>query len=348
MKPSLMSWWWLFIVMLLSTAAHGQARKLGKKAQKAPPQAAQPEINVPAGKELLVLFRLTCEKSIGETLDLINAEMFMVVDSVERFKVIGPEDLGEEMMMEPQEALAFCADEAPCIADLGSSRGARWIIHGDMEPSAEGNLLSLRIRLIDVAEKKVSEERFGQFELNERAVLESGNLVRDLLGIPVSKPAATAAKPSAPGAPQAGIARKTKDGEPDDSSLDQGPAGKGKSLAASAKARAGRRSGPWSNPWMWTAASVGLAGLGAGTAFALLSQSQTDQGRNATDHPSAYSHVQDARSYALGANIGWGVGGALLTTAIALFTWDALHPSPAVACVGFSDRTFQANLGFEF
>ena len=58
--------------------------------------------------EILLLFKLTGDEASTEHLDLINAEIFMILEGSGKYQLINAEDLGEELMMGRAESLAFC------------------------------------------------------------------------------------------------------------------------------------------------------------------------------------------------------------------------------------------------
>lgn len=276
----------------------------------------------PAGAQgdPIVLFDLTSDEANKDTIDLINAELHMVLDRSESHRLIAEESAGEDMMMSPAESLRFCNEEPGCIADLGKDLGAEWLVYGSVKDSFDQTLVLVHLVLVDVSGRKVAGEKFGQFAKSEdvNVVIETGNLLRDLVGIerpapkkPVKQVAIKppeVAPPVPPPPPAATVTTTAHTGRP----------------------------GPWSNPWTWTAAGVGVASLTAGVVLGAMSrQKQQDAKAPGYDQPTAYAMVQDAEDMALGANVLFGLGGAALGTAVVLFILDATGDesgSASVAC----------------
>ena len=84
-------------------------------------------------QEIMIVFKITGDEASTEHLDMVNAEIFMIIEGAGKYRLISAEDLADELMMSPTESLAFCNEEPGCIADIGSGKNARWIIHGDMK-----------------------------------------------------------------------------------------------------------------------------------------------------------------------------------------------------------------------
>ena len=96
-----------FAFMLKQTPWRAQAAKFAKEGQETP--------------ETMIIFKLTGDEASAEHLDLINAEIFMILQGSGKYQLINAEDMAEELMMAPAESLTFCNEEPGCIADIGAA-----------------------------------------------------------------------------------------------------------------------------------------------------------------------------------------------------------------------------------
>jgi hypothetical protein len=280
--------------------------------------------------ETMIVFKLTGDEASAEHLDLINAEIFMILDGSGKYSLINAEDLGEELMMSPTESLAFCNEEPGCIADIGAGKQAHWIVFGDVKKSFDGAKFIVHLVMVDVKARKVHGEKFGSFEKEGNVVLESGNTIRLLVGLPLPEP-----KPQTE--PEV---KKVADSDAKElKDIHKAPEKPKKKPKVIKKAAAPSKPGPFSNPWTLSAAGVGLASLTAGIILGVLSNQKVDDAKAAADQPAGMSLVHEGEDLATGANIAFILGGAALTGAVVLFildvTGDEPAVTPAVACTGY-------------
>jgi hypothetical protein len=290
--------------------------------------------------ETMILFKLTGDEASTEHLDLINAEIFMILDGSGKYQLINADDLGEELMMGPAESLAFCNEEPGCIADIGAGKNARWIVFGDVKKSFDGAKFIVHLTMVDAKARKVHGEQFGSFEKEGNVVLESGNTIRLLVGLPLPEPKKE---------PET---KKVADADADATELKdiniapQKPKKKPKVIK---KVAAPSGPSPFTNPWTLSAAGVGVASLTAGIILGVLSNQKIDDAKAAGDQPSGMSLVHEGEDLATGANIAFILGGAALAGAVVLFILDVTSDepavTPAVACTG-TGCTATINLTF--
>lgn len=290
------------------------------------------------GQESMILFKLTGDEASAGHLDLINAEVFMILEGSEKYQLINAEDLAEELMMSPAESLTFCNEEPGCIADIVAGKNVRWIIYGGVKRSFDGTKFIVHLVLIDAQARKVHAEKFGQFDRGGNVVQESGNTVRLLVGLPLPEPEH---KPGPKKAADADTPPELKD-------IHAAPERPKKQPEAIAKAAPARPS-PFLNPWTLSTAGVGVASLTAGIVLGVLSNQKVDEAKNAADQPRGMSLVHEAEDLATGANTAFIIGGAALSAAVVLFVLDVLKDEPAaipaVACSG-NGCTATINLTF--
>ena len=278
--------------------------------------------------EILLLFKLTGDEASTEHLDLINAEIFMILEGSGKYQLINAEDLGEELMMGPAESLAFCNEEPGCIADIGAGKNARWIVFGDVKKSFDGAKFIVHLTMVDAQARKVHGEQFGSFEKEGNVVLESGNTIRQLVGLPLPEPKK---EPEAKKVAEADAdAKELKD-------INKAPE-KPKKKPEVVKKIAPSGPSPFTNPWTLSAAGVGVASLTAGIILGVLSNQKIDDAKAAGNQPDGMSLVHEGEDLATGANTAFIIGGAALTAAVVLFildiTGDDPAAIPAVACTG--------------
>jgi len=278
--------------------------------------------------ETLILFKLTGDEVSTEHLPLINAEIFMILEGSGKYQLINAEDLGEELMMSPAESLAFCNEEPGCIADISAGKNAHWIVFGDVKKSFDGAKFIVHLAMVDVKARKLHKEQFGSFEKEGNVVLESGNTIRQLVGLPLLEPKKE---------PET---KKTADADAkelkDINVAPEKPKKKPKVKAVAKLAPSGPS--PFTNPWTLSAAGVGVASLTAGIIMGVLSNQKVDDAKAAGDQPAGMSLVHEGEDLATGANTAFIIGGAALTAAVVLFILDATADDPAavpaVACTG--------------
>ncbi len=272
-----------------------------------------------AGDEpVLVHFALTGDDKVADQLVLLNAEVLMALEKSARYRLVSQDQLGEHLIMDPSENLEFCSKDPGCIADMGSEVGGRWILFGDAKLSFDGGKILVHVRLVDVPGRKLAREKFGQFENEGDAVQQTGDLVRQLLGIPIEKP-----KPR-----PAPVADKP------------GPLEEPPKTARVLEREAPPALSPWwKNPYTWTAAGVGVASLATATALGVMSRSKVSDAEQLAvigDPLGAEDRYGKAEGLALGANIAFGLGGAALAAAVVLFVLDITgeppEATPSVAC----------------
>jgi hypothetical protein len=287
----------------------GKAKNKGTKPPAKVPET--PKTPPAPGKDLLILFPATGDVALADLITNINAEIFMVADGAGRFTIINPDELGESLMMDAAEALSFCNEEPGCIADIGKDRGAKWICFGDIKYSFDKTKVIAHLVLVDVVARKVSVEKFGQIEKEKNVVLEAGNVMRDLLGIPRPQP-----KTPPP------VAKGPEDKAPEE---------KASETALAVKVVAPPPPPPrsrWANPWFWTTLGVGVAAGAAGGTLGYLSYAKLDDAKASADQPTAYPLVQDSKKYALGANILFGVAGGAAIGALLILLLDNPEQDP--------------------
>ncbi|HOX42629.1 MAG TPA: hypothetical protein PK668_03475 [Myxococcota bacterium] len=291
-------------------------------------------------KPLLVHFAITGDERMEELLPLINAEVFIALEAGGKYRLMSQDQLGEHLIMDPAENLAFCNQDPGCISDLTTEVHAAFLMYGDAKLSFDGKKVILHLVLLDTLAKKQADERFGQFTRDGPLVQQAGDLVRELLGLPKPpppEPPKVAPKPAPDEAGlEAGKGAATAGGKP--------PAAAPEAAAPPAAAiEAPDGPSPWTNPWTWSTFGVGIAAIGAGVALGVLADQKESDATSAANlgrPQEAYGLVQDAGDLALGANISYGVGGALVLTGVVLFIVDAVSgpseepPPPAAGSRG--------------
>jgi len=286
--------------------------------------------------ETMIIFKLSGEEAAAEHLPLINAEIFMILEGSGKYSLISADDLGEELMMSPTESLAFCNEEPGCIADIGAGKNAKWIVFGDVKKSFDGTKFIVHLVMVDVKARKVHSEKYGSFEKEGNVVLESGNTIRLLVGLPLPKPKK---KPEP---------KKVAEDAPELKDINVAPE-KPKKKPKVVKKAAPSGPSPFTNPWTLSAAGVGVASLTAGIILGVLSSQKVDDAKAAADQPTGMSLVHEGEDLATGANTAFIIGGAALATAVVLFIIDATDDEPAavpaVACTG-TGCTATINLTF--
>jgi hypothetical protein len=277
--------------------------------------------------ETMIVFKLSGDEASTEHLDLINAEIFMILEGSEKYQLINADDMAEELMMSPAESLTFCNEEPGCIADIGAGKNARWILYGDVKKSFDGTKFIVHLVLVDGRARKVRAEKFGQFEKEGNVIQESGNTVRLLVGLPLPEPE------KKPGPAMLADADKP----PELKDIQTAPEKSGKKTGVLKKTAPAKPS-PFANPWTLTAAGVGAASLTAGIIMGVLSNQKVDDAKNAVDQPAGMSLIHEGEDLATGANIALVLSGAALTAAVVLFVLDVTQDepavTPAVACTG--------------
>ncbi len=264
---------------------------------------------------------LTGGKAVADELPSINAEVLVTLEKCGKFQLISEEQLGDNLLMGPAENLKFCEFDPACVAAMGATVNARWLLYGDIKRSFDGSKILVHLVLIDVPGEKKVKDKHGQFT-PDGAALATGDMLRSMLGLKARKPKKTVAlaepPPSEAPKPQK-IPKKAVISRP------------GPDVANS----------PWKDPIMWTAAATGLACLAAATTLGLLSEDSQDQAKAlaaAADPLGAEGKIHDAQDMALGANILFGAGGAALTVAVVFLVLDltddtqAPAATPAVSC----------------
>jgi hypothetical protein len=281
------------------------------------------------GQETMIVFKLTGDEASAEHLDLINAEVFMILDGSGKYRLINAEDLSEELMMAPAESLTFCNEEPGCIADIAAGKNADWILYGDVKKSFDGTKFIVHLVLIDAKDRQVHAEKFGQFNQGGNVVQESGNTVRLLVGLPLPEPKRE------PEPKKVADADKPPELKGIHTAPEK-PEKKPKATAAAETAPSGPS--PFTNPWTLTTAGVGVASLTAGIILGVLSNQKVDEAKQAADQPTGMSLVHEGEDLATGANTAFIIGGAALTAAVVLFVLDVLEDEPvavpALACTG--------------
>ena len=276
--------------------------------------------------ETMILFKLTGDEASAEHLDLINAEIFMILEGAGKYQLINADDLGEELMMSPTESLTFCNEEPGCIADIGAGKNAHWIVFGDVKKSFDGSKFIVHLVMVDAKARKVHGEKLGSFEKEGNVVQESGNTIRLLVGMPLPEPKK---KPEA---------KKVADTDtPELKDIHTAPE-KPKKKPKAIKMAAPTKPSPFTNPWTLSAAGVGVASLTAGIIMGIMSNQKVDDAKNAADQPTGMSLIHEGEDLATGANIAFVLAGAALTGAVVLFVLDVMKDepavTPAVACTG--------------
>jgi hypothetical protein len=286
--------------------------------------------------EITIVFKLTGDEAAAEHLALIDAEIFMILEGSGKYQLINAEDLGEELMMSPAESLAFCNEEPGCIADIGAGKNAKWIVFGDVKKSFDGTKFIVHLVMVDVKARKVHSEKFGSFEKEGNVVLESGNTLRLLVGLPLPEPK------------KAPEPKKVTEDAPELKDINIAPE-KPKKKPKVVKRAAPSGPSPFTNPWTLTTAGVGVASLTAGIILGVLSNQKVDDAKAAADQPTGMSLVHEGEDLATAANTAFIIGGAALTAAVVLFILDATEDEPAavpaVACTG-TGCTATINLTF--
>jgi hypothetical protein len=298
--------------------------------------AALPAASRAEDKPLLVHFAVTGDERLEETLPLINAEIFMALESGGKYRLMSQDELGEHLIMEPVENLAFCNQDPGCISDLTTEVHAAFLMYGDAKLSFDGKKVILHLVLIDTVAKKQADERFGQLAKDGAMVQQAGDLVRELLGLPKPPPPEPPKVVQGPApTPEGGEVRPAPEaahpaGEPE-AGTDRPPAARPEAEAPVAAVEAPAGPSPWTNPWTWTTFGLGVAAVGAGVALGVLADQKESDAVDAANQgrpQEAYGLVQDAGDLAMGANISYGVGGALVLTGVVLFILDAVSDPP--------------------
>jgi hypothetical protein len=180
--------------------------------------------------------------------------------------------------------------------------------------------------MVDAKARKLHKEQFGSFEKEGNVVLESGNTIRQLVGLPLPEPKKE---------PETKKVADTDAKELKD--INVAPR-KPKKKPKVVKKIAPSGPSPFTNPWTLSAAGVGVASLTAGIILGVLSNQKIDDAKAAGDQPRGMSLVHEGEDLATGANTAFIIGGAALTAAVVLFiidiTGDDPAAIPAVACTG--------------
>lgn len=288
--------------------------------------------------ETMIVFMLTGDEASAEHLDLINAEIFMILDGSGKYQLINAEDLAEELMMAPAESLTFCNEEPGCITDIGAGKNVGWIVYGDVKKSFDETKFIVHLVLIDAQARNVHAEKFAQLERESNVIQESGNTVRLLVGLPLPEPKK---KPEP---------KKVADTEkpPELNDIHKAPEKPQKKPKVIKKA-APTKPSPFSNPWTLAAAGVGVTSLTAGIILGAMSNRKVDDAKSSVDQPTGMSLVHEGEDLATGTNIAFVLSGAALTAAVVLFVLDVMKDepaaTPAVACTG-TGCTATINLTF--
>ncbi|MBW1806895.1 MAG: hypothetical protein JRJ19_09745 [Deltaproteobacteria bacterium] len=305
-------------------------------------------------KDVLIVFKLACDESTVELAESINTEINTILNESAKYLLVRDSELAENMLMPPAESLAFCNDEPDCIADLGRSQKARWILYGDMKKSFDGKKILVHLVILDVSKKKVDQEKYGQFANKSNIVIDTTNLLRELLGLEIPKLEPGLGMDLAP------------EPKPEPQTLPK-PIVKPKPIVADklklqtevkpkpqkpieVKTPKPKTLSPWTNPWTLTTASVGVAGLTIGAILGVLSKNKLSDAKTpGLSQPAAYDLVRQAEDFALGANIAYGVGGAALTAAVIIFIVDITDDEPvAVPSVACNDSSCIFGLSARF
>jgi hypothetical protein len=298
-------------------------------------------------KESVILFLLTTQGDTASVTAQINSEMEKVLAGSGSFQLIPLDELADDLMMPPGESLAFCSGETECIADLGNSRNARWILFGGTQSSFDGKKVLVHLVKIDVAAKKVKDESYGQYDKEGQVATEAANQLRRLMGIGMPAPEPEIALDLAPDPEPVPVPKPEPETsleperQPESVATDvetMTSAEKPEPLAG-VKAIAPEGPNPWTNPWTWTATGIGVAAVTSGIILGVLSARKEDDARTpGLDQPAAFGLVGEAKDLALGANIAYGVGGAALAAAVVLFILDLTGEepgaAPSMACSG--------------
>ena len=285
-------------------------------------------------KPVLVYFELTADETMQDHLPGLNAEISQVLKKSGRFQLVSQQALSEHLIMDPAENLVFCADDPGWIADLGTEVSARSILVGHVKPSFDGSKVLIHLKLIDVPDRSLALEKFGQYEKTEQISIRAGELVRTLFGLPAPKP-----KPK-------------PEPKPETKPIPVAVAKKPSHPAIGSKTPASPDS-PWTNPWTLAAAGLGVAALATASAIGSLSVDLEDEARQLAaggDPLSAEGRLDKADSYALGANVLFGVGGAALAGAVVLLVFDLVDEQPmqAVPKVACTGRGCTASISLRF
>jgi ABC-type Fe3+-siderophore transport system permease subunit len=290
-------------------------------------------------KDVLIVFKLTSDETTAELTESVNTELNTVLVESGKYQLVEGSELAEETLMPPAEALAFCNDEPECIANLGSSVKARWILYGDIKESFDGKKILVHLAIIDVPEKKLDQEKYGQYARKSNIVIDTTNMLRELLGleIPELEPGlgldlAPEPKPKPQPKPEPIVKPKPIAADKPIAKIKPKPP-----KTIEVKAQGPKTVSPWTNPWTLTTASVGVASLTIGAILGVLSKNRLDDAKtNGLSQPAAYDLVSQAEDFALGANIAYGIGGAALTAAVIIFIVDITDDEPVaiptVAC----------------
>ncbi len=280
----------------------------------------------PGDLPILVHLDLRGDKAVADKLPSLNAEVLVTLEKSGKYKLISEEQLSNNLLMSPAENLEFCAYEPGCIASMGASVKARWLLYGDVKLSFDGSKILVHMVLIDVPGEKLEKEKHGQFEA-ENAALATGDMLRSMLGLKARKvkPVAVVIEPP-----------------PSEKRKDKLKSTKKLSAGSISRTAPQSQNSPWRDPLMWSVAGVGAACMATATTLGLLSLDRQDQAKTLAvqaDPLGAEERFHEADDMALGANILFGVGSAALAAAVVFLVLDITDDTPAttvpmVSCNG--------------
>ena len=259
---------------------------------------------------------LTGEKSVTDQLPSLNAEVLITLEKSGKYQLVSEEQLADKLIMGPAENLKFCDLEPSCIASMGATVKARWLLYGEVKLSFDGTKTLVHLVLIDVKGEKLAKEKHGQFS-RDNAAIGTGDILRTMLGLKPRKPKAVAHVVEPPPSDRRGSDKNTK---------------KKSAAAAISKSAPKMANSPWKDPLFWSTAGAGVFCLATATTLGLLSADRQDQARALAiegDPLGAEDRFHDAEDMAFGANILFGVGGAAMVAAVVFLVLDITDDTPA-------------------
>jgi hypothetical protein len=268
----------------------------------------------------LVLFAITGPETVSDLIPLVNAELFMVLNQIQKYEVTSSEELAKDSIMPPEESLAFCEENPTCIADIAAPINASWILYGDLKKSFDGSRILLHLVLINVAQKKIEQEEYGQYPQESNVVESSGIQLLKLFKLYTE--------------PKKKEVVQIIEKLPDEAEKEEK---KVKAIKKPAPEEPFLKP-PWDNPLIWTAAGFSLATLTVGTILGINSLDKSDAARAVPSQSEAYSLFQEAKDLSTGANIAFVVGGVALSATIVYIVLEYTkldnntHLAPAIQC----------------
>lgn len=280
----------------------------------------------------LIFFPVTGAKAAQSRLGEINSAIVTVLSGEKEIKLIGLEELSDDLLSPPTDELMFCRNDPVCIAKLVLPSGAIWVLYGDSE-TADNGRIQIHLVLLDVIQKKVAREKRAEFSESSDLPMEAGELVRGCL---------SALAPETAGIQELDLENapliKLETPEDLESPLKeeaQDTAAKKPVVETKVEQPAGPS--PWTNPWMLTSASVGVVALTTGLILGQFSVAREQDAEDCPDQPRAIDLLGEAQDFATGANIAYVVGGLSLGTAVVFLVLDLVDEDsptvvPQVAC----------------